>query len=105
MHCTSLFLILVSVLSHIVGLRLPHLVSELGGVPSARRNGVDVLDVHGVNLLERAVLGLDQEEEDDDDEGGTASGENEAVEVVDLVGDESSAKSHPLVRCRDCIAR
>lgn len=64
----------------------------LGGGPLARRDGVDVLHVHGVNLLKSSVLGLDDEEEDNQDEGSTATSEDEAVEVVDVVGDESSAK-------------
>lgn len=64
----------------------------LVGSPAARRDGVDVLDVHGVNLLESSVLGLDDEEEDNQDEGGTATSEYEAVEVVDVVGNESGAK-------------
>lgn len=57
--------------------------------PLGRRDGIDTLDVHSVNLLETAALGLDEEEEDDDSDGGTAASEDEAVEVVDLVGDEA----------------
>jgi hypothetical protein len=50
-----------------------------------------VEQVHGVNLLQAAVLGLDQEEEDDEDQTNTAAGKNHAVPVVDRIGDESSA--------------
>lgn len=53
----------------------------------ARRDGVDVRDVHGVGLLEGAVLGLVEEEEDDNSEHGAACGEDEAVEVADSVDD------------------
>ncbi len=42
-------------------------------------DGVHMLHVHGVNLLEGSVLRLDDEEEDDDDEGSTATGENKTV--------------------------
>jgi hypothetical protein len=59
--------------------------------PRTGLDGVDVQDVHGVNLLESAVLGLDQEEEDNEHEDGAASGEDETVQVVDGVGDESGA--------------
>lgn len=61
------------------------------GVPLARGDGVDVLHIHGVNLLQSTVLGLDEEEEDDGDEGGTTSGKDEAVEVVDGINDEAGA--------------
>lgn len=61
------------------------------GGGTARGDGVDPLDVHGVNFLEAAVLGLDDEEEDDEHEGGTAAGKDQAVQVVNLVGDESGA--------------
>jgi len=52
----------------------------------------DVTDVHGVDLLERAILGLDDEEEYDDDEGRAASSKDEAVQVVDRIGDETGAE-------------
>ncbi|KAI6771614.1 hypothetical protein HG531_009239 [Fusarium graminearum] len=59
------------------------LTGGLGGVvvanPLGGGNGVDLLDVHGVNLLESTVLGLDDEEEDNGDQGGTASGVDETV--------------------------
>lgn len=77
--------------SHIANLSNFILV-VLGGGPLARRDGVDVLHVHGVNLLERSVLGLDDEEEDNQDKGSTATCEDEAVKVVDVVGNESGAK-------------
>jgi len=63
----------------------------LAAVPLGRGPGVDAEDVHGVDLLEGAVLGLDDKEVDDDDEGGAASGEDQAVPVVDDVGDEAGA--------------
>lgn len=59
------------------------------GLPLGRSNGVDAHDVHGVNLLEAAALGLDEEEEDDDDDSRAAASEDKAVEVVDFVGDEA----------------
>ena len=61
------------------------------GVPLARSDGVDVLHIHGVNLLQSTVLGLDDEEEDDGDEGSTTSGKDETVEVVDGINDEAGA--------------
>ena len=57
----------------------------------ARRDGIDFLDVHGVNLFQTAVFRLNHEEEDNDDEGGAAASKYQAVEVVNLVGDESCA--------------
>jgi hypothetical protein len=63
----------------------------VGANPLAGGDGVDLLDVHGVNLLESAVLGLDDEEEDDGDQGSTASGVDETVEVVNGISDEASA--------------
>lgn len=59
--------------------------------PLGRSDGVDVLDVHGVDLLESSVLGLDDEEEDNCDESSTTSGVDETVEVVNGISDESSA--------------
>ena len=44
--------------------------------------------VHGVDLLERAVLGLDHEEVDDPEEQEAGDTEDETVVVVDAVGDE-----------------
>jgi hypothetical protein len=71
------------------------LTGGLGGVvvadPLGGGNGVDLLDVHGVNLLERTVLRLDDEEEDNGDQGSTASGVDEAVVVVNGISDETSA--------------
>lgn len=72
------------------------LTGGLGGVvvanPLGGGNGVDLLDVHGVNLLESTVLGLDDEEEDNGDQGGTASGVDETVVVVNGISDESGAE-------------
>jgi hypothetical protein len=50
-------------------------------------DGVDVEDVHGVNLLERAALSLNHEEVDDEEQSKTAGTEDQTVEVVDLAGD------------------
>lgn len=60
-------------------------------VPLARSDGVDVHHVHGVNLLQGTVLGLDEEEEDDENKDRTTSCKDEAVEVVDGVNDEAGA--------------
>lgn len=74
------------------------LTSVLGAMglanPLGRSDGVDVLDVHGVDLLEGSVLGLDNEEEDNGDEGSTTSGIDETVEVVNGISDESSAGNY-----------
>lgn len=77
------------------------LASALSGTahPAAGLDGVDVSDVHGVNLLEGAVLGLDDEEEDDGDEGGTASSEDQTVEVVDGLDDEGSEEGDQAGKC------
>lgn len=64
---------------------------RLAAVPLGRGSGVDAEHVHGVDLLEGAVLGLDDEEVDDDDEGAAAPREDHAVPVVDDVGDEAGA--------------
>lgn len=77
--------------SHIADFSNFIMVLLVGG-PSARRDGVDMLNVHGVNLLESSVLGLDDEEEDNQDKGSTAASEDEAVQVVDIVGNESGAE-------------
>jgi hypothetical protein len=74
------------------------LTGGLGGVvvadPLGGGNGVDLLDVHGVNLLERTVLRLDDEEEDNGDQGSTASGVDEAVVVVNGISDETSEETN-----------
>lgn len=49
--------------------------------------GDDAKDVHGVHLLERALLGLDNEEEGDQHAEETAAGKDVAVAVVDGAGD------------------
>lgn len=58
--------------------------------PLGARDGVHVEHVHGVDLLQRPALRLDHEEEDDEEEGRAAAGEDEAIEVVNVVGDEGS---------------
>lgn len=65
---------------------------EGGWVPLAARDGVDVQDVHGVNLLERAALGLNHEEVDDEEEDDEGDGKDKTVEVVDAVSDEGGAE-------------
>jgi hypothetical protein len=66
-------------------------IGGFSGIPLSRVNGVDAEHVHGVDLLQGAVLALDHEEVDDEDEGQTAAGEDQAVPVVDLIGDEAGA--------------
>lgn len=74
------------------------LAGDLGvvvaGNPLGGGNGVDLLAVHCVNLLEGAVLGLDDEEEDNEDEGSTTSGVDETVEVVNGISDEASEETN-----------
>jgi len=50
-----------------------------------------MLHIHGVNLLQSTVLGLNDEEEDDGDEGSTTSGKDKTVEVIDGINDEAGA--------------
>jgi hypothetical protein len=52
-----------------------------------------VKQVHGVDLLEAAVLTFDQEEEHDEDKDGTAAGEYQAIQVVDGVGNEAGEEA------------
>lgn len=49
--------------------------------------------VHHVDLLEREVGGLVVEEEDDHDNEGVADGEDIAVVVADLVGDDGGEET------------
>lgn len=60
----------------------------LARLPFARSNWVHVLHVHGVNLFEGAIFGLDEEEEDDGHEHGTATGKDQAVQIIDGIGNE-----------------
>lgn len=53
------------------------------GLPGLGLPGDDAQDVHGVNLLEGAALGLVDEEEGDEDTEETAAGEDVAVAVAD----------------------
>lgn len=53
-----------------------------------------MVDVHGVNLFEGPVLGLDDEEVDNRGERGTASGKDETIEVVNLIDDEPGEKGN-----------
>lgn len=56
-----------------------------GGLP-----GLDVEDVHGVDLLEGPALGLVDEEEDNENGEEAAGSEDVTVAEVDSVGDEGS---------------
>lgn len=61
---------------------------SLAAVPLAAGDGVDAEDVHGVDLLEGTVLGLDDEEEDEGSKEQARATEDHAVPVVDVVDDE-----------------
>jgi hypothetical protein len=61
-------------------------------IPLGAGDGVDVQHVHGVDLLERAALGLNHEEVDDEEEQDKRDGEDETIEVVNFVGDEGGAE-------------
>lgn len=65
-----------------------HVGGHLAAVPLGAGDGVDAEDVHGVDLLERAVLGLNDEEEDEASEEEAGAAEDETVPEVDLVDDE-----------------
>lgn len=79
--------------SHVQPVGVDHAVLLEGRrVPLGTGDRVDVQDVHGVNLLKRATLGLAHEEVDDDEEDAERDGEDQTVEVVDLVGDEGGAE-------------
>lgn len=58
-------------------------------VPVGGSDGIDVEHVHGVDLLKRAVLGLDHEEVYDPEEEEARHTEDETIEVVDAVGNKS----------------
>lgn len=62
--------------------------TEIFWLPVSRLAWVDVQDVHGVDFLKRAVLGLNDEEVDDPEKGEAADTENHSVPVVNLVSDE-----------------
>jgi hypothetical protein len=68
------------------------ILGQRGSIPLGAGDRVDVEDVHGVDLLERAALGLNHEEVDDNEEEDEGDGEDETVEVVDFVGDERRAE-------------
>lgn len=51
----------------------------VAGNPGTALDWVDVLNVHGVNLLKGTVLGFDKEEEDDENKSRAASCENKTV--------------------------
>ena len=60
----------------------------LRGDPAGGLPGLDVEDVHGVDLLEGAALGLVDEEEDNEDSEEAAGSEDVTVAEVDGVVDE-----------------
>jgi hypothetical protein len=64
-------------------------LQRLGG-PFGARDGVDMKHVHGVDLFKGTALGLDHEEVDDDGEDGARDSEDQAVVVVDLIGDHGA---------------
>lgn len=72
---------------------------DLAAVPAGRRDWVHTKEVHGVNLLKRTVLGLDDEEEDNEHEGNTASGEDQTVKVVNRTSDEPSEEGDNCSTC------
>lgn len=57
------------------------------GIEFGARDGVNVHEIHLINLLERPVLGLNHEEVNDKEQRKATSAEDEAVEVVNLVRD------------------
>ena len=56
--------------------------------PAARVPGLDVQNVHGVDLFEGFALTLAKEEVDDEDGRQIAAGEDVTVGEVDVTGDE-----------------
>lgn len=79
-------------------------IRHLATIPLGTRDGVHSEHVHGINFLQRAVLGLDHEEEDNDCQCQAASGEDQAVKVVDCIRDEACEEGDEEVpqpvRCR-----
>ena len=61
-------------------------------VPVLGLDRVNALNIHGINLLQGSVSGLDHEEEYDHNQSRTASGKDQTVEVVDGIGDETGAE-------------
>jgi hypothetical protein len=68
------------------------ILGDSGTIPLGGGNGVDVEDIHDVDLLERTVFGLDDEEADDNSKAKTAATEDETKESVDVVDDNSTEK-------------
>lgn len=66
----------------------------LGGNPAGGLPGLDVEDVHGVDLLKSAALGLVDEEEDNENGKEAAGGKDVAVAEVDGVGDEGGEEGN-----------
>ena len=71
---------------------LSNVVAVVVMVPVLGLDGVDALNIHGVNLLQGSVPGLNHEEEHDHNQSRTASGKDQTVEIVDGVGDETGAE-------------
>lgn len=62
--------------------------NALGSDPAGRLPGLNLEDVHGVNLFQGPALGLVDEEEDNKDGEETAGSKDVTVAEVDGVGDE-----------------
>ena len=81
------------------------LLRKLIRLPLCGSDRVDVGDVHGVDLLQGTILRLNDEEVCDEEKGRGTATEDEAVEVVDLVGDEGGEEGdeeieQPVGGCR-----
>ncbi|EKG17136.1 hypothetical protein MPH_05650 [Macrophomina phaseolina MS6] len=61
---------------------------SLGPLPLSRRDGIDMCDVHRINVFERAAFGLYHKEVDDKHQAKAATGENKSKEVINISGDE-----------------
>lgn len=57
-------------------------------IPFSTGDRVDMNHVHGIDLLERTVLGLDHEEVNDEEENEAGHSKDKSVEIVDIVGDQ-----------------
>ena len=77
---------LITILLTRLRVHIPH--NTLWSLPLGALPGRNVQDIHGVDFLEGAALGLVDEEVDGDDTGEAAAGEDVAVGKVDGVGDE-----------------
>ncbi len=83
----------------VVGVGASHaLVAKIGRSPLCAFSWADTENVHCVNLLEWAVLGLDDEEVNDEEECQAASTEDHTVPVVNLVGNEGGKEGDKEVK-------